>query len=72
MGNILSASKGLGYVAKERIELAMGRVQDKICLLKGIKTTGILGDFTTNFAIPDHLGLGKSASRGFGTISKLK
>jgi len=36
VGNILSASKGLGYVAKERIELAMGRVQDKICLLKGI------------------------------------
>ncbi len=26
--------------------------------------------FTTNFLIPDYLGIGKSVSRGFGTVKK--
>jgi hypothetical protein len=72
VGNILSASKGLGYVAKEHIRLEVGRMQDEICLLKGTKVTGIRGEFTTTFAIPDLLGLGKSVSRGYGAIKRLK
>jgi len=72
VGNILSASKGLGYVAKEHIRLEVSRMQDEICMLKGIKVTGIRGEFTTTFAIPDFLGLGKSVSRGYGAIKRLK
>lgn len=72
VGNILSASKGLGYVAKEHIRLEVGRTQDEICLLKGAKVTGIRGEFTTNFAIPEFMGLGKSVSRGFGAVTRLK
>ena len=72
VGNLLSASKGLGYVAKEHIRLEVGRMQDEICLLKGMKVTGIRGEFTTSFAIPDFMGLGKSVSRGYGAVTKLK
>ena len=72
VGNILSASKGLGYVAKEHIRLEVGRMQDEICLLKGTKVTGIRGEFTATFAIPDLMGLGKSVSRGFGAVIDLK
>jgi hypothetical protein len=72
VGNILSASKGLGYVAKEHIRLDLGRMKDEICMLKGTKVTGFRGDFTTCFAIPDHMGLGKSVSRGFGAVVRLK
>jgi hypothetical protein len=72
VGNILSASKGLGYVAKEHIRLEVGAMRDEICLLKGTKVTGIRGEFTTTFAIPDLLGLGKSVSRGYGAVDRLK
>ena len=72
VGNILSSSKGLGYVAKEHIRLEVGRMQDEICLLKGAKVTGIRGEFTTDFAIPELMGLGKSVSRGFGAVTRLK
>lgn len=72
VGNLLSASKGLGYVAKEHIRLEVGRMQDEICMLKGMKVTGIRGEFTTNFAIPDLMGLGRSVSRGYGAVKRLK
>ncbi len=72
VGNILSASKGLGYVATQHIRLEVGRMQDEICPLKGTKVTGFRGEFTTNFAIPDLMGLGKSVSRGFGAVMRLK
>lgn len=70
VGNLLSASKGLGYVATEQIRLELGRVQNEICTLKGTKVTGIRGEFTANFAIPDFMGLGKSVSRGFGAVAR--
>jgi hypothetical protein len=72
VGNLLSASKGLGYVAKEHIRLELGRMQDEICLLKGTKVTGFRGEFITCFAIPDLMGLGKSVSRGYGAVTRLK
>jgi hypothetical protein len=72
VGNILSASKGLGYVATERIKLDIGRVYEKMCTLKGTPVVGFKGEFMANFMIPDYIGLGKSVSRGFGTIEKMK
>jgi hypothetical protein len=72
VGNLLSASKGLGYVAKEHIRLDLGRMHDEICLLKGMKVTGIRGEFTATFAIPQFMGLGKSVSRGFGAVTEMK
>jgi hypothetical protein len=32
---------------------------------------GFLGTFSINFEIPDYWGIGKSVSRGFGTVKKV-
>jgi hypothetical protein len=40
--------------------------------LKGTTMLGFLGTFSVNFEIPDYWGIGKSVSRGFGTIKKLQ
>ena len=32
---------------------------------------GFLGTFSVNFDIPDYWGIGKSVSRGFGTIERV-
>jgi len=72
VGNLLSASKGLGYVAKEHIRLEVGGTTEEICQLKDEKVTGIRGEFMANFEIPELLGLGKSVSRGFGAVTRLR
>jgi len=69
IGNILSMAKGLRYVVTEEIKAEMD-VRPVLTKLKGVPMVGFLGRFCVNFAIPDYLGLGKSVSRGFGTIKK--
>ncbi|MDI6811654.1 MAG: CRISPR-associated endonuclease Cas6 [archaeon] len=71
IGNILSASKGLEYVVLDDIKLAIGRLRRRKCELKGTSFIGFLGGFMVNFQIPDYMGLGKSVSRGFGTVKRL-
>ncbi len=71
IGNILSASKSLGYFVTEQIKVSMGALHLKRCVLKGTPHIGFVGSFIVNFAIPDYMGLGKSVSRGFGTVIKL-
>lgn len=72
VGNILSASKGLDYQVPDRIRLEIGPMTTCTCSLKGVPLVGFTGPFTTNFAIPDLLGLGKSVSRGFGAVRQLQ
>jgi hypothetical protein len=71
IGNILSASKGLDYVVLEEIRLEIGRLRRRKCELKGTSFIGFIGEFMVNFAIPDYIGLGKSVSRGFGTVRRV-
>ena len=71
IGNILSASKGLDYVVLDDIKLAIGRLRRRKCELKGTSFIGFLGEFMVNFLIPDYMGLGKSVSRGFGTVKRV-
>jgi hypothetical protein len=72
IGNILSASKGLDYVVLEEIKVAIGGLHRRKCELKGTPFIGFLGEFMVNFRIPDYMGLGKSVSRGFGTVKRLR
>ncbi|ASW42778.1 MULTISPECIES: CRISPR-associated endonuclease Cas6 [Eubacteriales] len=67
IGNIISMSKGFNYTVKEEIKCWINLKETEVNL-KGIKHTAFLGNFKVNFYIPDYLGLGKSVSRGFGTI----
>jgi hypothetical protein len=40
--------------------------------LKGMPMLGFLGSFSVNFVIPDYWGIGKSVSRGFGTVKRVR
>ncbi|MBS7631719.1 hypothetical protein KEJ47_09190 [Candidatus Bathyarchaeota archaeon] len=71
IGNILSASKGLGYHVSERIDVELRKVKTLKCSLKGIPVIGFEADFSTRFLLPDLFGLGKSVSRGFGLLKCL-
>ena len=73
IGNILSMSKGLGYVVTEEIEVSKLDVYPakEPVRLKGVRMIGFKGTFAVNFELPDYIGLGKSVSRGFGTIKRV-
>lgn len=67
IGNIMSISKGLGYTVDKKVNCWIN-LREKEIMLKGIRHIGFLGEFKVNFRIPDYLGIGKSVSRGFGTV----
>lgn len=67
IGNILSMSKGLGYTVEGKLSSWIN-LEEREVMLKGIKHIGFVGNFKVNFKIPNELGIGKSVSRGFGTI----
>ncbi len=71
VGNMLSLSKSIGLHVEDRISAevdleAVGpqEVKPGVCLL------GFLGRVRINFALPDGWGIGKSSSRGFGTLNR--
>ncbi len=72
IGNLLSMSKSLGYVVDREIQVDHISVGDCDAYLKGNAMLGFLGDFSVNFEIPDFWGIGKSVSRGFGTIKSIR
>ena len=74
IGNILSMSKGLGYVVTEEIKVSQLDVYPvkTPVRLKGVGMTGFKGSFSVNFELPDYIALGKSVSRGFGTIKRVE
>lgn len=69
VGNILSMSKSLDYQVPEKIKCHT-ELHERISSLKGNEIIAFKGSFVTNFQIPDYLGLGKSVSRGFGTVRR--
>lgn len=69
IGNILSCSKALNYEVKELIRVKLDVSEVKV-IFKGKEMIGFKGAFATNFAIPDYIGIGKSVSRGFGSIKR--
>jgi hypothetical protein len=69
IGNMLSMSKSLGYQVPEKIK-CYSELKSRPSSLKGNEIIAFKGSFITNFQIPEYLGLGKSVSRGFGTVKK--
>ncbi len=72
IGNILSMSKSLGYTVPAPIEVKILNLKEKQTSLKGTPMLGFLGSFSVNFDIPDYWGIGKSVSRGFGTVRRVR
>ena len=71
IGNIISMSKSLGYTVPEPIKASIGYLKEVQTSLKGTPMLGFLGTFSVNFEIPDYWGIGKSVSRGFGTVKRI-
>ena len=71
VGNIISMAKGLGYTITAPIEASIVKIREVHASLKNTSMLGFLGNFSVNFEIPNYLGLGKSVSRGFGTVVKV-
>ena len=71
IGNILSMSKSLGYTVADKI-MVSSDTRLQLTKLKGRELSGFIGFFAANFQIPDFLGIGKSVSRGFGTLKKIE
>lgn len=69
IGNILSMCKGLGYVVNDELKVNLN-LEETEATLKGTPMLGFFGKFSINFEIPDYFGIGKSVSRGFGTVKK--
>jgi hypothetical protein len=71
IGNLLSLSKSIGYIVDGEIKVTINRLKEIKTSLKGTPMLGFLGTFSVNFEIPDYWGIGKSVSRGFGTVVKI-
>jgi len=69
IGNLLSFSKTLGYTVPDTLVCGTSVKPVKVAV-KGVHLMGFSGSFRVNFNIPDLLGIGKSVSRGFGTVQR--
>lgn len=67
IGNILSMSKRFNYTVTNNLETYINLNPVNVNF-KNKKMLGFKGEFIINFKIPNNFGLGKSVSRGFGTI----
>jgi hypothetical protein len=71
IGNILSLYKGLDlFLGKDDRIMVMPDVTEKSTKFKDNTMLAFSGGFTANVHLPDFVGLGKSVSRGFGTVRK--
>jgi hypothetical protein len=64
-------TKGLGYTVPDPIKAKIANIREVSTSLKGTPMLGFLGTFSVNFEIPDYWGIGKSVSRGFGTVKRV-
>src|SRR5262249_51228182 len=71
VGNCLALAKGFGYWVRGRIAADCRDLRPVPTGLKGVAMIGFMGTFRVNFRIPDHAGIGKSVSRGFGTVERI-
>lgn len=70
-GNILSMSKSLGYVVKDKIQIKAELGETETVNIKDdVELIGFHGKFETNFMIPAFWGIGKFSSRGYGTVKR--
>jgi hypothetical protein len=69
--NILSFAKGIEWKVDKPIVVSIQDIrQEKIIRYKGIPLQAYDIDFACNVFLPNHIGLGKSASHGFGMIKQ--
>lgn len=68
-GNLLSMAKGIDWHVDKQIQVEIHpRIQSRLIKVKGVHLQCFNLEFRTNMFIPNDLGLGKSASKGFGRV----
>lgn len=67
IGNILSFAKGIGWWVEEEIKVVPSLSEISV-KFKSKDMIGFTGYFFSNIYLPEYIGIGKSSSRGFGTI----
>jgi hypothetical protein len=68
--NIMAMAKTFHYFVPSKIKVNT-QLKEITIKFKGKEVIGFLGNFQVNFYLPDYIGLGKSVSRGFGTIKRI-
>lgn len=72
IGNIIAFAKGVDWQIEKRIELNIKDIiSTKVIRHKGTPLMAFNIAFETNVSLPNYIGLGKSASHGFGIIKKV-
>ncbi len=72
IGNILSFAKAVNWHIAEKIQLEITQMRPTQHInYKGVRVFAFNFVFRTNVLLPDHIGLGKGVSRGFGNIRKI-
>ena len=72
VGNCLSFAKSFQHKVTLNLQSDCSRLRLVSSRLKGITMQGFTGLFCVNFLLPDRVGIGKSVSRGFGTLVRVK
>lgn len=72
-GNILSMAKSMGVFFDDRVEATLLDIESvRRCRYKGVEMLAFDLKFQSNAMLPDHLGLGKGVSIGFGEVERIK
>lgn len=72
LGNILSFLKGVGIHLEEQLELHITSVMDQRPIIyKKVKLMAFDIEFKANIQMPQYIGVGKNASAGYGTLTKI-
>ena len=68
-GNLLSMLKGLDIHLEQELIVKITQLSEPYILYnKGIGMTAFNADFKCNLTIPNHVGIGKNASIGYGIV----
>jgi len=63
----------MGFRAEQQIDLHITDITaQRLAHYKGIKLMAFDIEFKTNLVLPQYIGIGKNASVGFGTLTKIK
>mgnify|MGYP003816092885 CR=1 FL=1 len=71
-GNILSFAKGIEWQIEKTIEVKILEIRAaKLIRYKGVPLMAFDVHFSSNVFLPNYLGLGKSASHGYGVVREI-
>ncbi|MDM8552447.1 CRISPR-associated endonuclease Cas6 [Desulfobacterales bacterium HSG2] len=71
-GNMLSFAKGVGWNVDGQIKVEIPRLPNhRLLSFKRYQMAGFSLEFSANMILPNFIGLGKSVSRGFGSIKRI-